>query len=261
MFMLEFKKHYKGLIGWSIGMFTLISLSMVKGDAFIATNDASDIMDIFPTIMSALFGMNPLIEINTPFGYYSVLFIYLVIALSIYGIISTVGTFSKEDSDKTYEYLMVKPVSKFKIFAIKNTVAFLNIIILNIVVYFSGLIFLYKYIPDTPDLLFQFTMLSINMFMIVLFIIGMTYIVMGLFKTTKHMLSVGMIFIVISYIINVFATIFPENELLHYLTPFQIFGPLDIINGTINYFAYIFVIVILLIGILLHYRFFAKREF
>lgn len=259
MIIQELKMRRKGIIIWSISMVILVIVSMVKGDAFIADPAAGAAFETMPAIIKSIFGFTP-IDISTPFGYFAVLFIYITIALAIHGVLTAVNIFANEDIDHTYEYLLTKPVNRSKVFLSKFVTSMIIIIIVNLATMGASIFTLRNYYSDYPDLLQQVIMLSLHIFLIVIICISISYLLMALLKKPRLTVSMSMAVILVFYMLNVIASIFPDNEVLYYLTPFQFLGPEDIYNATIFYPAYIFIAVLFVVSVIIHYIYFKTRE-
>lgn len=255
----ELKTRYKGIIIWSICMALLIYVSMLKGDAFISDPEAGSIFETLPSIISALFGFTS-IDIATPFGYYSILYIYIAIALAIHGVMVSVNIFANEDIDHTYEYLLTKPVKRSHVFVSKVVVSMVIILIVNVVTMLAGLVTLRDYFATYPDLLNQVLILSLNIYLFVIICVSISYLIMAIIKKPRLSASLSMGVILLFYILNVVATVYPDNNLFYYLTPMQFLGPEDVYYATLWYPAYAIVVILFVIAIVVNFLYFKNRE-
>lgn len=255
----ELRMHYKSTIIWSVAMAALIAASMIKGYSFIGEPDITAAFSSMPPILAAIFGISS-IDISTPFGFYSVMYIYLAIALAIQGILAAVNTFSNEQTDHTFEYLLSKPVDRTKVYFSKILSSFILITIVNVITSACGIIAMARYYDSYPDLLKQMILLSVAIYLLVLLMVAISYIIMAFMRNIAHIATYSMIILLFFYLVNVFATMYPDNRILYYLTPMQFLGPIDIYNNELFIIGYVLVIVLFIISIFINLKSFVKRE-
>ena len=113
LFLHEMKQNRKYLLFWSIGIVAMVGGGMGKFTALYDSSDTSitDVFNQLPKAFLAMFGMVNL-EVTSLSGFYGVINFYLVIMGAIFAIILGAGILSKEERDKTAEFLMVKPVTR-----------------------------------------------------------------------------------------------------------------------------------------------------
>lgn len=244
MLIYELKKRNKVNIIFAIGMILLIIISMVKGNAIIGTESIGAMMEVIPPIIAAMFGLSS-IDITTPFGYLSVLYTYIAMALAIYGIVTSVGIFSNDYSDKTIEYILAKPISRKKIAVVKITSALLMVTIMNFVTYITCLICFSAYINVQPELFFQVTLLCFSIYILALLMIAISYIIMSIIGISSKAISISLVILITFYFLNILAIMFPQYKFLYYITPFQFLGPLPIYNDAISLMLFIILIIVI----------------
>lgn len=260
MILHELRMKRKSTIIWSIVMFAMIAVSMVKGAAIISDPAAADAMAALPKSIGAIFGLNSL-DIATPYGYYSILYIYIAISLGIHGCGTAISLFTNEEIDHTYEYIMTKPVNRMAVVRSKIIAALIIITIVNVVTALGGYLGMLDYYADYPDLFNQFLMLSFNTYLFVLLMVGISYLMLGLFPKSSKVSMYSSSLILIFYFINVIASMFDEAGIYYYLTPFQFMGPVDIYNNTISPIGYILTPIVLICGIWALFNSFKSKDF
>ncbi len=120
IFIHEWKRQQKAFFFWCIGFATLIFGGMAEYTAA-ETMDAAQmesLMDAFPDIVLALFGMNN-INIATELGFYSVLSFYITLAFSVYGSMLGYAAIYTEQNNKTGDFLYTKPLARAHILLFK----------------------------------------------------------------------------------------------------------------------------------------------
>ena len=80
----EIKAHYKGLIGWIIGMLFMVIAGMAKYGAIAGGGkQAINLFKTFPKPVLVIAGINGL-DVSTVIGYFGVLFLYILFLYYIY---------------------------------------------------------------------------------------------------------------------------------------------------------------------------------
>ena len=96
-------------------MFLCVISGMFKFTAYTSATatgpSINDLLKTMPTSIKALFGFASF-DMSTMSGYLALLFIYVELVAAIHASLLGAGIIAKEESDKTTEYLMVKPVSR-----------------------------------------------------------------------------------------------------------------------------------------------------
>lgn len=90
----------------------------------------SELVESMPRIVLALLGMDG-IDMGTAAGFYAVVYLYILVMSSVQA--GTLGAriISKEETDKTMEFLFTKPVSRVRIILSKILAVFTCALILN----------------------------------------------------------------------------------------------------------------------------------
>ena len=132
LFMVEMKAHRKNLIIWAFGIIFMVASGMGKYVALSGTGQSmNDIFEKMPKSMLTIFGIGNF-DLSKASGYYGMLFLYLLLMGNIHAAMLGADIISKEERDKTAEFLCSKPISRHKIVTSKLLAALVNIIIFNI---------------------------------------------------------------------------------------------------------------------------------
>ncbi|KJS86413.1 MAG: ABC transporter, partial [Peptococcaceae bacterium BICA1-8] len=124
VFIREMKSNRKSLIIWCIGIFLLIASSMGKYAGLSASGQSmNELLAQMPKSFQAIMGIGTF-DLSTPIGYYGVLFAYLVVMATIHATMLGANIISKEEREKTAEFLFAKPVSRNRIITSKLLASF-----------------------------------------------------------------------------------------------------------------------------------------
>ena len=132
VFIVEMKAHRNVLIIWAVGIIFMVVAGMGKYVALSSSGQSmNDLFAQMPKSMQTLFGIGSF-DLSKASGYYGMLFLYLALMATIHAIMLGANIISKEERDKTAEFLFSKPISRNKIITAKLAAAFMNILIFNI---------------------------------------------------------------------------------------------------------------------------------
>lgn len=219
IFKFEFKYLYKQIIIWTI---SLSSIFIIFSAMFPAYHDNKDaVAQMFatypPEVLKALgIDINIIFSFN---GFYSFILTYILLLAVIMSLYLSISVFAREKKNKTSDFLLVKPISRQKIFLTKLAASGLSLIIINL---------LYLMISLT---MFDFLNgINKNDFLLIfssLFIVEIIFFAMGIFlsimlpkiKNIGNITTgVGFIFFIIGMVAGIL-----DQEWLNYLTPFKYF--------------------------------------
>ncbi|PIW22376.1 MAG: ABC transporter [Candidatus Aquicultor secundus] len=255
----ELKAHRRSLIGWSVGMFFLILVGMVKYQGFASSGQsANDLFKGLPTL-AALFGVQS-VDISTAIGFYSVLFLYILVMVSIHASLLGADIISKEEQDKTAEFLFAKPVTRRQAITSKLQAALINVVILNLVTLVSSVVIVGAYNKGasvTGDIL----LMMVGMFFIQLIFLSIGTAAAALSKRPKLAAPVATSIMLITFFLSLWLDITKKYSGLKYLTPFKYFEAKTIINnGSYDPVFYALSLGIIVVMLIATYRFYSVRD-
>jgi ABC-2 type transport system permease protein len=256
----EIRAHYKGLIGWSVGMFFLVIAGMAKYGA-IATGgqQAIDLFKTFPKPVLVIAGINGL-DVSTVIGYFGVLYLYILLMATIHAAMIGAEIISKEERDRTSEFLYPKPISRSKIVTEKLIAATINIIVLNIITAASSILTVAFYAKNFSNNNMILVLMA-GLFIMQMIFFALGSVLAGLFKNPKLPSIVAAAILLGTYIIWVVVDLNANLDLLKYLTPFKYFDASVIIkNGYLDPFYIVLSVVVIVVFIATTYLAFNKRD-
>ena len=112
IFIVEMKAHRKGLIIWAFGILFMVAAGMGKYVALSSSGQSmNDLFAQMPKSMQAIMGIGTF-DLSKASGYYGMLFLYLVLMATVHAAMLGADIISKEERDKTAEFLLVKTYFK-----------------------------------------------------------------------------------------------------------------------------------------------------
>ena len=188
-----------------------------------------EVNDVFASMGSftAAFGMDRL-NFGTLIGFYSIeCGNILGLGGAFFAAFCAVGMLSKEEKDKTAEFLMTHPVSRVRIVTEKLLAVFLQITAMNLLIYIlsaGSMILIGEEIPWK----------ELNLFHLAYYILqlelgGICFGISAFLR--KGSIGVGLGLATIMYFLNIIANITDEAKFLKYITPFGYCEGADIVNN------------------------------
>jgi len=257
---MEIKSNFKSLIIWCIGVFFLVASGMAKYAGMEASEQSiNTLMNQLPKPIQSILGLGAF-DLTKALGYYGLLFAYLAIMATIHASMLGADIISKEERDKTSEFLFVKPISRSKIITSKLLAALLNIIVFNLVTLFSSLIIVGYYAKGeaiTNDIL----TLMAGMFILQLMFLFIGTGIAAISKRPKVAASFATGILLFTFILSIAIDMNDRLANLKYLTPFKYFDAKNLIDGRgLDPFFVTISGVIIVIMFVSTYIFYNKRD-
>lgn len=260
VFIIEMKAHRKSLIIWCIAILLMVGSGMSKYEVFSTSGQSiNDVMSKLPKVVQSIFGIG-FFDLSKASGFYAILFLYLVLMTTIHAAMLGANIISKEERDKTTEFLMVKPISRDKIITAKLLAAFVNITILNIVTLIAS-IAIVGYFGKGESVNTDIGLLMVGMLILQLIFMFIGTALAAVSKKPKTAPSVATGILLATYLLSTAIDINTKLESLKYITPFKYFEAKNLISS--GGFEPVFVILsVLIIAVLLSatYLFYRKRD-
>ncbi len=255
------KAYRNSLIFWSVGIFFMVASGMAKYSAAIGGGDKSinDLMKTMPKAVQSIVGAGDF-DLTIAVGYYGMLFLYLVMMATIHAAMLGADIISKEEADKTSEFLFVKPKSRNQIITQKLLAALVNIVVFNIVTIVFSLIMVSKYSKGEP-FVGNIMILMAGMFVLQVMFLFIGSAIAAISKNPKVPTSITTGILLSTFILSVAIDINDKLESLRWFTPFKYFDAKNLMNDGRFDLAYT-VLSVLIIGIAIAstYVFYKKRD-
>lgn len=253
----ELKRNRKNLITWTaiIVGFTLMVLSMFPYMEEMGSN-MTQLLDKMPEEIKNAMGMDK-DTWSSILGFYSTYYgIYIVVLISIYTTSTATGIVSKEEKDKTSEFLLSKPITRSNLFLTKMaslfTLVFIVYVVQLLVAAAGAQIF-----KTSPMNWNAFWIMHINGLFLILLFTSVGVLLSMFVQPKKNFMGIVVGLTFGSYFINALAKATPAANWIGYITPFNYFNfNVHSPDLAVNYLA---AIVTVAISMLL--LFVAKRKF
>jgi ABC-2 type transport system permease protein len=261
IFIREMRAHRKALIIWAFGIVFMVAAGMGKYEMYTA-NGGKNIKEIFsklPKSLLTVLGMGNL-DVTSASGYFGMLYFYLLLMAVIHAVMFGADVISKEERDKTSEFLFVKPASRNKIITSKLLAALANIVIFNIITLISSIALMAKY-NKGKSITGDIVILMAGMFLLQLLFLAVGAGLAALTKNPKSASGAGTGIVLMTYILSIIVGLNTKLDILKYITPFKYFEASDLLKrqGLDPVFV-ILSILIVVVMISLTYVYYDKRD-
>ncbi len=229
VYLQELKMYRKSLITWTIALVVLVVLILSMFPAI--AKDAqllNKLLSAFPEGIQKALGLTTL-DLSTVLGFYSFVFIYVLLVGSIQAMNLGTSILSAEVRERTADFLLVKPINRSRIITYKLLAALTNIAITN-VVYILAAKLMMDIVKKAPYDTKAFFLVTFTLLFLQLYFIAFGIAVSVFFKKIRTVLPISLAAVFGFYIIYLL------NQTLHdaklsYVTPFAYFEPAYIVSN------------------------------
>lgn len=230
IFLREMKAYRKSLLFWSIGVIFLIASGMSKYGGLASSSESmNDLMASMPQSLQAIMGTGSL-DMSKAIGYFGVLYLYLLLMTAVHAAMLGANMISKEERDKTAEFLFVKPVSRNKIISLKLLAAAVNLVIFLTIAWVTSY-YMVAYYSEGESV-----GVDIANSMTAMFILQLLFLVIGssiaaISKKPKKSVAIATGILLVTYIMSIAIDLNEKIEVMKYLTPFKYFEAKTVLTG------------------------------
>ncbi len=242
----ELKANLKSMLIWSVSISLMVIVWMIEYESFAGNPAINDLMESLPQELLSLMGLKNF-SLSTLSGYVGTISLYLYLLLGIHGALLGSSIISKEERDKTAEFLFSLPISRRKIMMGKVLSAVLITLGINVVVLMTMVMSTFTY--EKGDNFYGFmALMFLGIFLVQLLFLSLGMLVSSVNNSYKKSGNIAVGLVMISFIMSSLIDMVDGLSYLKYLTPFKYFNSVDILEHmTLNP---IFVIIsILTIGV------------
>ncbi len=256
----ELKAYRRSLILWSIAIFVMIISAIGKFSAYAESGQSmNELLARIPKSIKAVLGMGDF-DLTKMSGFYGMFYLYILLMATIHASMLGANIISKEERDKTTEFLFVKPVSRGKIITEKLFASLFNIMVFNLVTLVLSIALIGKY-SGGEDITEEIFLLMGGMFILQLVFLLIGTAIAAASRSSKSAGSIATVVLLVSYILSSAINMNSKLEGLKYITPFQYFEAEKILNeGGFQPVFLILSFVLITILIFVTYLFYKKRD-
>ncbi len=258
IFLHELKAYRKSIIIWAGSMAALSALfififSSAAGDFEAVKNIMENVPEALRKVLSIYVD-----SISTLEGFYSFVFVYIVLCGAIQAMNLGTSIVSKEIREKTADFLLTKPVDRKTILTAKLLAALFSLIITNI-------IYLLISVSMTATVKSEFSMKIFLMISLTLFFVQLMFMALGVMVSViagkiKSVISISLSTVFGFFIISALGSVLGD-EAVRYITPFKYFDTAYIIKNAAYETSFVIIEIIFIIAaIAASYLVYTKKD-
>lgn len=218
----QVKINKKQIIGWSISIFAIMFLYMIL---FPSVQDMAQIkMEAMPEELMQFMGMEDFTEMSNYVSYFAMIYNMILIAISIFATVLGAGIITKEEKNKTIEFLYSLEVSRMELYISKFLTAYIGVICVIMSAAIATIICGMVNGGETFVLMDVITIVKgTGVIPFVFMAIG--FMIAGITSKVSGS-SAGSVIVIISYVLGFLSTMVSEGlSWFKYLSPFEVLNP------------------------------------
>ncbi|HHV96612.1 MAG TPA: ABC transporter permease subunit [Clostridiaceae bacterium] len=261
IFIRELKRNRKSFIIWtaSLVLFNIMIMSLFPSIAD-NTKMYDEMIKEFPKGIIEVFGLDK-ISMFTILGFFGTeSYLFITLFGSIYAMLLGASILSKEESEKTIEFLLAKPVTRSTIVTAKAANVFFYITLFNLIFSFTNYL-MFEAVKKEEYSLKALLMLSAGPWLLHLTFAAIGLLISVFVVKAKSVYPVSIGFVLVMYFINVMSSISEKLTNLKYFTPFKyVDAPDIIINEKIEPIYLIIMLIIITVSIAATYVLYNRKN-
>lgn len=206
---------------------------------------------------TAAFGMDKL-NFGTLIGYYCIeCGNVLGLGGAFFAALCAVSMLSKEEKDRTAEFLLTHPVSRVRIVTEKLIAIFIQITVMNLIIYLLSIGSMAAVGEEIPWK--ELNLLHGAYYLLQLELAGICFGISAVMR--KGSVGVGLGIAAMMYFLNLISNIAKSAEFLKYITPFAYCEGADIVtNGSLDVTKLIIGIAVGITGVMIAYKKYTRKD-
>lgn len=229
IFKREIRAHFRSTIFWCAGIMFLVFAGMGKYEAGISSgeNTMTELFNTLPDSLKSIFGIG-VFDLSRAVEYYAVLFLYVGLMLALQSCMLASSIITKEEMDRTLEFLLVKPISRFRILSEKLLATLTISVLILLLTYGLSIVSLLRYAPWTEFSSELFLLMCSGFFLQLIFLsIGAFF--GGSLKRPKLATAISSGILLFMYFLSMIVDLSKDLSFLRFLTFFKYYDAKDIL--------------------------------
>ncbi|ALC92186.1 ABC transporter permease [Bacillus sp. FJAT-18017] len=227
MFLHELRVYRKSILIWALSMAGLAALFISMFSSMLGEIDAyKNVLSSMPEAMRKALGIY-VDSIATLEGYYSFVFVYIILCGAIQAMSLGTGILSKEITGKTAEFLMTKPVRRSDVLGSKVMAAIVALAITNAI--YLVITVAMSLTVDQDFNMKVFLLISLSMFFVQLMFLALGLLVSVALGKVQSVISISISTVFGFFIVSAIGSLL-EDKAMRYFSPFKYFDTAYIIR-------------------------------
>ena len=253
----EAKGYIIPLLIWLASLISIYMVASIEFDAFQGNDEIAQAMAQFEQLFIAL-GTSPQ-DMTTPEGFLGIMAIYIYLPLGIYSGLLGSSIISKEEKDRTAEFLFSLPVSRTKVITSKLIVAVFFSALLAFGITVGNILIFSRFDPDPVFFDFVWNM-GLGVFLTQMIFLSMGVALSSVLKYYKKSGSITVVVLISTFMLNILIGFVEELEFLMIISPFDYFSVENMLEGLFEIQYLIITFALVFAGIFTLFKFYPKRD-
>lgn len=259
VFVRELRAYRKSLILWCVAILFMVLAGMSKYSAYAGSGQSmNELLAQIPKSLKAVLGMGSF-DLTKVSGFYGMFYLYMLLMATIHASMLGANIISKEERDKTTEFLMVKPVSRQSIITSKLLASLFNVVVFNIVTLVFSIAIVGKY-ANGESINGEIIKLMAGMFILQLIFLSIGTGIAAAGRHPKSAASIATAVLLGTFVLSSLIDMNSSLEGLKYITPFKYFEAETLMNSGFQPAFVVLSIVVIAAMTCITYVFYRKRD-
>ncbi|AHF08054.1 ABC transporter permease subunit [Desulfitobacterium metallireducens] len=258
LFLHELKAYRKSILIWAGSMAAVAALFILIFSSLLEEIEAfKAVLNSMPEVLRRALSIY-VDSISTLEGFYSIVFVYILLCGAIQAMNLGLSIVSKEVRDKTAEFLLTKPISRQHILTSKLLAALASLVMTNLI--YWGITLLMTLTVKAEFNLKIFFMITAPLLFIQLMFLSLGVFVSVVAGKIKSVNSISLSTVFAFFIISTLGSVLGD-ETVRFISPFKYFDSAYIIKNAAYESSYPLIgILFILIAIGASYRVYVKKD-
>ena len=184
---------------------------------------------------------------------------FVTLAAAVQAMNMGVGMFSKEDSGKTADFLLTKPVTRSKV-VMSKLLAGLCLLVGSNIVFNVVVLIIAEQVTDQGIEAGKMLVLTTTVFLVQLFFFAIGFLLAMIIRKIKSVVSVSLPVVFSFFIIAMVGDVVAGDK-VRYLTPFKFFNPMYIIQQGNYEFQYLLLeLVVIVVAVITGFIIYNRKD-
>lgn len=255
----EIRSYRRSTIIWIISLSLMVILFLSLFPLFTKDIDSTKkLLDTLPAAVRTGLGIS-LQSFFTIFGFFGYLFTYVLLAGAIQAMGLGVGILSREDSGKTADFLLTKPISRARIVSAKLFASISLLVLTNIIFTASAFIMALAVSKASFDAL-TFLLIAASLFLVQLFFLSLGVALSVILSKVKSVIAVTLPVVFGFFIVGTLGSVL-GNDSVKLFSPFKFYDTQYIISHRSYELKFMVIeIVCIIVAITVTYLLYLKKD-
>ncbi|ACM23713.1 MULTISPECIES: ABC transporter permease subunit [Thermotoga] len=254
----DLKRYIKSTLAWTI---VLILLQFMYAAFYPSMAKETELITrwirVMPKAFVKLFGLEDMDFSNIMNYLAMVSSIYVTLVGGVFASLTGVRSISREENEKTMEFLLSKPITRYEVVLSKFASSLIHILIFDVLL-FTSLFFFANAYSSSPVEIGRFTVFALSQTILHITLMNISFLVGALRSDNALSLGLGTTFVL--YVLNMISKLTDSAEFLKYFTPFSYADPSKIIRYGFPEYSGLFFALVNVSLLIITVAFFSRKD-